>query len=101
MRFGTRIRSWLRVVVHRLRAEREMDAELRFHIQAFAEDLVRGGLSREEAQRRHASSLAASSARKRSAATLAAQTSWKPSGKICVLRSACCRKALVSRPWGF
>ena len=52
MRFGTRIRSWLRVVVHRLRAEREMDAELRFHIQAFAEDLVRGGLSREEAQRR-------------------------------------------------
>ena len=52
MRFGTRIRSWLRVVVHRLRAEREMDAELRFHIQAFAEDLMRGGLSREEAQRR-------------------------------------------------
>ena len=52
MRFGTRIRSWLRVVVHRLRAERQMDAELRFHIRAFAEDLVRGGLSREEAQRR-------------------------------------------------
>ena len=52
MSFGIRIRSWLRVVAHRLRTEREMDAELRFHIEAFAEDLVRRGLSREEAQRR-------------------------------------------------
>ena len=32
--------------------EREMDAELRFHIEAFAEDLVRRGAPREEAQRR-------------------------------------------------
>lgn len=52
MRWWTRIRSWLRAVAHRLRTEREMDAELRFHIEAFAEDLVRSGLSREEALRR-------------------------------------------------
>jgi hypothetical protein len=32
--------------------ENEMDAELRFHIETFAEDLVRGGVSREEALRR-------------------------------------------------
>jgi putative ABC transport system permease protein len=32
--------------------ESEMDAELRFHIEAFAEDLVRGGVSRGEAIRR-------------------------------------------------
>jgi putative ABC transport system permease protein len=32
--------------------EHEMDAELRFHIETFAEDLVRGGLTREEAMRR-------------------------------------------------
>jgi predicted permease len=32
--------------------EREMDAELRFHIEAFAEDLVRSGVPREEALRR-------------------------------------------------
>jgi len=32
--------------------EREMDAELRFHIEAFAEDLVRRGVLREEALRR-------------------------------------------------
>jgi putative ABC transport system permease protein len=32
--------------------EREMDAELRFHIEARAEDLMRGGMSREEAMRR-------------------------------------------------
>ena len=52
MRRWTRIRSWLRAVAHRLRTEREMDAELRFHIEAFAEDLVRRGLSVEEALRR-------------------------------------------------
>jgi len=32
--------------------EREMDAELRFHIEAFTEDLVRGGMARHEALRR-------------------------------------------------
>jgi putative ABC transport system permease protein len=32
--------------------ESEMDAELRFHIEALAEDLVRSGVSREEAMRR-------------------------------------------------
>jgi predicted permease len=32
--------------------ESEMDAELRFHIEAFAEDLVRSGVAREEALRR-------------------------------------------------
>jgi predicted permease len=52
MRWWTRIRSWLRAVADRLRTEREMDAELRFHIEAFAEDLVRRGWSGEEALRR-------------------------------------------------
>ncbi len=32
--------------------ERDMDAELRFHLEAFAEDLVRIGIPREEALRR-------------------------------------------------
>ena len=52
MRWWTRIRSWLRAVADRLRTEREMDAELRFHIEAVAEDLVRSGFSAEEALRR-------------------------------------------------
>jgi putative ABC transport system permease protein len=32
--------------------ESEMDAELRFHLEAFAEDLMRGGVPREQAMRR-------------------------------------------------
>lgn len=52
MRLWSRVRSWMRVVARRSRLEREMDAELRFHIEAFAEDLVRAGVPREEAQRR-------------------------------------------------
>ncbi|PYT77161.1 MAG: hypothetical protein DMG40_24415 [Acidobacteria bacterium] len=52
MRIWSRIRSWMRAVARRSRMEREMDAELRFHIEAFAEDLVRSGVPRGEAQRR-------------------------------------------------
>jgi hypothetical protein len=32
--------------------ENEMDAELRFHMEAYAEDLARGGVAHEEAMRR-------------------------------------------------
>ncbi len=47
-----RLSSWLLATLHRSRTESEMDAELRFHIEAFAEDLVRTGIPREEAIRR-------------------------------------------------
>lgn len=43
-----RVRAWLQ----RSRMEREMDAELRFHIEAYAEDLVRSGVPRAQALRR-------------------------------------------------
>jgi len=48
----SRVRSWLRSMLRRSRMESEMDAELRFHIEAFAEDLVRNGVPREEGLRR-------------------------------------------------
>ena len=48
----SRLRSWLRAILQRSRVEKEMDAELRFHIEAFAEDLVRSGVPRKEALRR-------------------------------------------------
>ena len=43
MTLGSRLRSWLRATFQRTRVESEMDAELRFHMEAFAEDLVRAG----------------------------------------------------------
>src|SRR5260370_8817041 len=52
MRVRSRVRSWLRAMLRRSRMESEMDAELRFHIEAFAEDLVRSGVPRQEAYRR-------------------------------------------------
>ncbi|HUN61182.1 MAG TPA: ABC transporter permease [Candidatus Sulfotelmatobacter sp.] len=52
MTLWSRIQSWLRAVLHRERSERDMDAELRFHLDAYAEDLVRSGIPREEALRR-------------------------------------------------
>src|SRR5215472_4482944 len=52
MSFWSRIRSWFRAVARRPRMESEMDTELRFHIEAFADDLMRSGVPREEALRR-------------------------------------------------
>src|SRR5215469_12043917 len=52
MGMWSRIRSWMRALAQRSRMESEMDAELRFHIEAFAEDLVSSGVPREEALRR-------------------------------------------------
>ncbi|HKU19931.1 MAG TPA: ABC transporter permease [Terriglobales bacterium] len=52
MRAAFRIRSWAGALLRRRRMEREMDAELRFHIESYAEDLTRGGVPREEALRR-------------------------------------------------
>jgi len=52
MTIWNRIRLWLRAMPKRSRMENEMDAELRFHIEAFAEDLVRSGVPREEVLRR-------------------------------------------------
>ena len=52
MRAGSRMRSWWRVLVRQGRLEREMDTELRFHVETFVEDLERHGVPREEALRR-------------------------------------------------
>ncbi len=46
-----RLRSWLRATLFRARTESDMDAELRFHLESRVEDLLRCGLSREEAIR--------------------------------------------------
>lgn len=52
MTFWSRFSSWSRTTFRRSRMENEMHAELRFHIETFTEDLVQGGVSREEASRR-------------------------------------------------
>jgi hypothetical protein len=52
MTIWSQLRSWSRTTFRRSRMESEMDAELRFHIEAFAEDLIRSGAPREEAMRR-------------------------------------------------
>lgn len=72
MTIWTRFRSWLRATLRRSRMESEMDAELHFHIESYAEDLTRSGIPREEALRRGRLAFGDSSKRKRNAATRAA-----------------------------
>ncbi|HYL61160.1 MAG TPA: permease prefix domain 1-containing protein, partial [Candidatus Methylomirabilis sp.] len=52
MRLWPRFRSWIDALLHRSRAERDMDAELRSHLESRAEDLIRIGVPRAEALRR-------------------------------------------------
>jgi hypothetical protein len=48
----SRLSSWCQAALRRSRMESEMEAELHFHMEASTEDLVRSGVSREEAMRR-------------------------------------------------
>ncbi|HET9365955.1 MAG TPA: ABC transporter permease [Candidatus Angelobacter sp.] len=48
----TKLRSWWKALASRSELESEMEAELRFHCESYADDLVRGGMPREEALRR-------------------------------------------------
>jgi putative ABC transport system permease protein len=52
MTLWSRLRSWLQTILRRSRMESELDAELRFHMEAYADDLARSGVPREEALRR-------------------------------------------------
>lgn len=52
MKLWNQIQSWVRAMLGRARMESDMDAELRFHMQAYAEDLQRQGVARDEAMRR-------------------------------------------------
>src|SRR5579862_3570873 len=51
MRIWKRLRAGWGAIFGRARVESELEAELRFHVEAHAEDLMRAGLSREEAVR--------------------------------------------------
>ena len=51
MTLFSRLKSWLRAITHRTRLEDRMDEELAFHLESRIEDLVRRGLSRQEATR--------------------------------------------------
>jgi putative ABC transport system permease protein len=51
MKFCTWLRTFLAFVFHRSQVEREMEAELRAHLESRAEDLERQGLPRAEAER--------------------------------------------------
>ena len=52
MNFLARLRSWLKWMVKRQRLETDLEAEVRFHIDSYAADLVRGGVPAAEATRR-------------------------------------------------
>jgi len=59
---GSRVRTWWRALTQRAEVDAQIDEELRFHIDSYAEDLMRGGISREEALRRAKAELGSATA---------------------------------------
>jgi len=51
MNLLARFRSWLKWIAKGRRLENDMETEVRFHIESYATDLARKGLSQEEALR--------------------------------------------------
>jgi MacB-like periplasmic core domain len=52
MTLFSQLRSWLHSALHRSHTEHAMDAELRFHLESYADDLIRNGIPRDEVLRR-------------------------------------------------
>lgn len=52
MNFLARVKSWSKWMMKRTQMENDMDAEVRFHIESYAADLVRTGIPQAEAMRR-------------------------------------------------
>jgi predicted permease len=64
MRLLSRISTWWRAVSRGRELDRQIGEELKFHIESYAEDLVRSGLPHDEAMRRARAELGSISARK-------------------------------------
>ena len=52
MSLASRIATWWKAVAHPEQLNAEIEDELAFHVEAYAKDLMRSGLPREEAFRR-------------------------------------------------
>ncbi len=64
MSVRSRIQTWWRAVTRGARLDAQVEEELRFHIESYAEDLMRSGLPRHEATRRARAELGSIAARK-------------------------------------
>jgi predicted permease len=52
MSLGSRLKTWWRGVARSGQVNTQLEEELQFHIESYAEDLMRGGMTREDAMRR-------------------------------------------------
>src|ERR1700691_1599991 len=64
MSLRSRMKTWWKAVFRSQALDSEVDEELRFHIEIYAEDLMRRGMPRDEAMRRARAELGSMAARK-------------------------------------
>ena len=91
MRLWVRFRSWLQGMLRQSRMENEMDVELRFHMEAYAEDLVAAAFRGKKRCGARGWNLVASRTPRKNVAKRAACTSPKLCCRICAMaRARCC-----------
>jgi hypothetical protein len=97
MTLWSRLHSWLRVTLRRSRAESEMDAELRFHLEAYAEDLARGGVPPREGMRRARLEFGAIEEAKEECRDARGANLVETWCRTCAMARACCARIRASR----
>jgi predicted permease len=75
-KFMARLRSWWKALAHRSQMESELEAELRFHVESYAQDLVRQGIPREQALRQAKIELGATAVQKEELRSSVGLRSW-------------------------
>ena len=93
MSLRSRVATWWRAVSERDDVDRQVQEELQFHLESYAEDLMRSGVPREQAMRKaraELGSLAAGREKCRAAWGLR----WvDETAAICAMRCGCCARA--------
>ena len=93
----TRVMSWLRVSSRRADFEREMQDEMRIHLELYQADLRRRGVPEEEARRRALAEFGSVAHARRTAATRLACGCWASCAATSATRSGFCAGRRRSR----
>src|SRR6185437_11346439 len=97
MSMSSRVRTWWRAVRSGRAVDAQIDDELRFHVESRAEDLMRGGVAREEALHRAKAELGSMAAARENARQAWGRGASTICGQICAMPCACCGGVLGLR----
>lgn len=90
MRWKQELTFIIRRLIHHRRAERELDEEIRAHLEMEIERNIAGGMSPEEARRAARRSFGSVALSKEDSRAMWGAGRWKSSGRTCATACECC-----------